>query len=155
MSKPQDPRIVGVRAPTPEEEALARWFAEQRLKNPDTLDAAARQVVGLATGLLGLLFGVLSLSRDPLPPPLRGPLLAGLAALAVFFLLFALACSLWALRPRRLTVSSRLADQRQAFEGLVRAKARAVAAAHLTLFLGLTALGALLVLALLRTGGQG
>lgn len=141
---------VEVRPPAPEEERLAEWFAEQQLRSPDHLEAAARQVVGLVTGLVGLLLGVVAVAEPALPAYLACPAVRGLAVAGILLLLLALLFGVLTLWPRRWAVPSRdLKRQREAFEALLRRKSRALSAAILCFFLGLAALAAVLVLAVL------
>lgn len=145
--------VVGTRPATPQEEALADWFTQQHFKSPDTLDAAARQIVTLVTALLGLLFTILSVAADPLPTFMQWPLVLGLGALTVILLLLALLLALCVLRPSRVQVSShKLEEQRQAFTHLVERKAGRLTAAYVFFFSGLLALGAILVIAILNPG---
>ena len=46
---------------------LDAWFAGQVLKSPDNLESTARQIITLVTALLGVLFTVLAVAKDPLP----------------------------------------------------------------------------------------
>jgi len=142
--------VEQVRRPSPEEERLADWFAEQGVRSPDHLEAAARQVIGLVTGLLGLLLGVVAVAKQPLPPYLAWPPVRGLAVVGVLLLLGSLVAGLAVLWPQRLEVSSHdLADQRRAFGALLHRKARALGASLLLFCLGLVALAVVLVLAIL------
>ena len=143
-------QVVETRPPTPEEERLADWFAEQQLKSPEHLEAAARQMVGLVTGLIGLLLGVVAIAKQPLPSYLAWPLVRWLAVAGIVLLLLALVAGLVVLWPRRWTVSShRIADQRRAFEAILQRKARALSVGMVLFCLGVAALAAVLVLAVL------
>ena len=143
-------QVVETRPPSPEEERLADWFAEQQLKSPDHLEAAARQMVGLVTGLIGLLLGVVAIAEKPLPSYLAWPLLRWLTVVGIVLLLLALVAGLAVLWPRRWAVSSRsLTDQRQTFEAILQRKARALSAGMVLFCLGVAALAAVLVLAVL------
>ncbi len=141
---------VHIRAPTPQEERLAAWFAEQHLKSPDHLEAAARQLIGLVTALLGLLLGVLAVAKHPLPAYLASPWVKGLGAAGVVLLLAALLAGLAVLWPRQMAVLAHdLTAQRRAFEALLARKNRALRVALVGFALGVVALAAVLVLALL------
>jgi hypothetical protein len=145
------PRVAGMREPTEEEKALDAWFAEQALASPDNLEAAARTVVGLVTGLLGLLLGVLSVGEEPLPAALSLPWLGYLGAAAVALLLVALLFALGVLLPRRMALSSHRPDrQRAAFARMLARKARWLTCTVVAFGLGLLLLGAILIAALFQ-----
>jgi hypothetical protein len=121
------------------------------LASPDTLEAAARTVLGLITGLLGVLFAVLAVASDPLPGYLRLPLVRGLGVVTVTALLVALVGALSVVLPRRVRVASARPDeQADAFQRLLARKSRWLAVAVIAFGLGLVALGASLIVALLR-----
>ena len=145
------PRVVGVRKETKDERVMADWFAEQALASPGNLEAAARTIVGLVTGLLGLLLGVLSLSEDPLPSYLWDAGVCPLGVAAIAFLLIALLCALAVILPRRIAVSSQRPDQqKEAFERMLARKARWLTVTVIAFGLGVGLLGAILIVALLR-----
>jgi hypothetical protein len=52
---------------TAEDRLLHEWIQKQVFASPDNLEAAARLLIGLITGLLGTLLGVLSLAKAPRP----------------------------------------------------------------------------------------
>ena len=138
------------RGETPEEKALRKWFARQALASPDTLEAAARTILGLVTALLTVLFGVLAVAEDPLPPYFTLPLVRWLGVGTVGALLVALVGTLGVILPHRITVSSARPDQQaEAFERLLAHKSRWLAVAVVAFGLGLVALGAVLIVALL------
>jgi hypothetical protein len=144
------PRVVGMRDQTDEEKALEKWYAEQALASPDTLEAAARTIVGLVTGLLGLLLGVLSIGEDPLPSYLWEAGVRPLGVAAIAFLLVALLCALMVILPRRMAVSSHRPDeQARGFRTTVARKARWLTVTVVAFGLGVGLLGALLIVALL------
>jgi hypothetical protein len=144
-------RVVAVREQTEEERALDRWFAEQGLASPGNLEAAARTIVGLVTGLLGLLLGVLAVSEDPLPSYLWDAGVRPLGVAAIVFLFAALLCALAVLVPRRMAPSRHRPDrQRAAFERMVAWKACWLRAAVVAFALGVGLLGAILIVALVR-----
>ena len=84
----------------PEEAALAQWFADQRTKSVDNLEAAARQIITLCTTLLGVLLGLMSLTKDNLPPYMHWSGVQWLSGLGVVGLFVALACALYVVLPR-------------------------------------------------------
>ena len=80
------PKIYPGTPETPRELALGQWWAEQELKSPANLEAAARQIITLVTSLLGLLLAILAVAEDPLPAYLASGglrLAGGLAILAL------------------------------------------------------------------------
>ena len=138
------------RAETPEEKALRKWFAKQALASPDALEAAARTILGLITGLLGMLFGVLAVASDPLPAYLGLPLARGLGVVTVGALLVALVGTLAVVLPREIKVASARPDQQaSAFEVLLARTSRWLTLAVIAFGLGLATLGAVLVVTLL------
>ncbi len=141
-------QVVDIRPPTPEEDRLAAWLAEQELRSPERLEAAARQVVGLVTGLVGLLLGVVVVTEPPLPAYLSQPLVRGLAVAGIVFLLLALLAGMGVLWPRRGAMAAHdPAAQREAFQALLRHKARWLGVALAYFSLGVVVLAAVLVLA--------
>ena len=146
-----EPRVVGMRDETEEEKALAAWFAEQALASPGNLEAAARTVVGLVTGLLGLLLGVLAVGEDPLPSYLWDAGVRPLGVAAIACLLIALLCALAVLLPRRIAVSSHRPDQQKmAFQRMLARKTRWLRTTVVAFALGVGLLGAILIVALVR-----
>jgi hypothetical protein len=145
-----EPEVVGVREETEAEKALAEYFEKLALASPDTLEAAARTVLGLVTGLLGVLFGVLAVASDPLPGYLRSPLMRGLGAVTVAALLVSLVGALGVVLPRRIRVSSARPDQQaRAFRRMLGRKSRWLTVTVFAFGLGLVTLGASLIVALL------
>ena len=145
-----EPRVVGMRDETEEEQALASWFAEQALASPGNLESAARTIVGLVTGLLGLLLGVLAVSEDPLPSYLWLPWMRLAGVAAIVFLFAALLCALLVLLPRRMVLSRHRPDQQKAaFERMLAWKACWLRGAVVAFGLGVGLLGAILIVALL------
>jgi len=145
-------RVVSVRRETPEEARLREWFARQTTAAPDNLEAAARQIIGLVAGLLGVLFGVLALAADPLPAHLQRQEVRVAGVIAVVALLFALVAGLAVIFPQRVSVgSARPEEQAAAFAALLGRKSSALGLASVSFSLGLIALGAALIIALLST----
>ena len=142
-------RLVEQHAETKEEKALADWFAAQALGSLDTLEAAARTILGLVTGWMGLLLGVLSLGETPLPAYLWNTPVRALGAAAVGCLLAALGCALAVLLPRRLALSSHRPDrQARAFDKMLAHKSRWLKATVIAFGLASFLLGIILVVAL-------
>jgi hypothetical protein len=142
-------RVVSIREETPDEAEMRQWFAKQALAAPDTLDAAARLIVSLVTGLLTILFGVLAVAEDPLPAYLGHWAIRLLGMWCVLALLGALLCALVALWPRRMVVdAARPEAQAQAFAGLLDRKAGWLKAAEVAFGLGVALLGLALIVVL-------
>ena len=143
-------RVDSVRPETEEEAALDRWFEKQALASPDTLEAAARTLLGLVTALLGILVGVLAMSSDPLPAYLQLPLVRWLGVGTVVALLVALVGALGVVLPRRTRVASSRPDQQaDAFQQLLARKSRWLTVTGIAFGLGVVALSAILIVALL------
>jgi hypothetical protein len=143
-------RVVSIREETPGEAEMRQWFAQQALASPDTLDAAARLLISLVTGLLTLLFGVLAVAGDPLPSYLAHWPVRVLGVVSVVALLAALGAALGAVLPARLAADpARPARQAAAFAELVRRKAGWLRGAVVAFGLGMAALSLALIVALL------
>ncbi len=144
-------RVVEIREETPEERARREWFERQALTSPATLEAAARTVLGLVTALLGVLFGVLAVASEPLPAYLKLTSVRWLGVTAIVALLGALVGALAVVLPRRIAVASARPDeQAKAFQDLLARKARWLTVTVLAFGLGVVALGAALIVALLK-----
>jgi hypothetical protein len=144
------PDPVYIREETPEEAALRDWFDEQALAAPDNLEAAARLIITLVTTLIGLLLGVLAVAGEPLPGYFNYPSVRWLGVAAVGLLLIALAAALVVVFPFRQAVDrNRPSEQRDAFQRILERKSAALRIAAFCFGLGLLALGAVLVIALL------
>jgi hypothetical protein len=143
--------IYDGRVETSEEEALREWFDKQVIAAPDNLEAAARHIITLASSLLTLLFAVLAVAGDPLPPYFAFPGVRWLGVAAVLLLLLALAAALGTVFPYPWAANSARPDeQRVAFRRLLARKSRFMRVAAISFFLGLVALGTVLAIALLK-----
>ena len=71
------PKVISIREENSEEKKLREWFETQSLDSPKNLEDAARLLIGLVTGLLGALFGVLTVSAETLPAYLSLPVVKG------------------------------------------------------------------------------
>jgi hypothetical protein len=143
-------RLVEQHVESVEEKALREWYASQALASPGNLEAAARTIVGLVTGLLALLLGVLAVDEDPLPSYLWDAGMRPLGVAAISCLLVALLCALTVLLPRRIAVSSHRPDeQKKAFGRMLSRKARWLTLTVIAFGLGLLLLGTVLIVALL------
>lgn len=143
-------RVVGIREATAEEKAQEDWFVQQVLESPTRLEEAARLLIGLVTGLLTVLFGVLAIEKDPLPAYLRAPLVRELGALAVMLLLLGLVAALVVVLPRDWKFNpAALLSQAAVFQRMLRYKSRALTVATIAFALGIAVLASVLVIALL------
>ena len=143
-------RVVGVREETPAEKALNDWFAAQVTESPRNLEEAARLIIGLVTGLIGLLLGVLSLTSDPPPAYLSDPLIRTLVIAAIGLIILAALAALDVILPRRWSVNAAQPEtQAQVFRKLLADKSRSLFWATILFALGLLALGAVLIVALI------
>jgi hypothetical protein len=62
----EDQNITATSAPLDkDDEQLITFFEELKRNSLDTLEAAARQIIGLVTTLLGLFFGILAFKDNP------------------------------------------------------------------------------------------
>jgi hypothetical protein len=142
--------VISTRAESAEEEALRKWFDQQRLNSPTNLEDAAKLIIGLISGLLTVMFGVLAIAQKDLPGYLAIPAVRWLGALVVALLFISLASGLVVVLPfRTSTKSDQPQTQRQAFEGLLERKAIAITVTAIAFGLGIAALAAALVVALL------
>lgn len=143
-------KVVGIREETTEEKLLRKWFGEQAMASPEALDAAARLLVGLVTGLLTVLLSVMAVAGDPLPAYLGSWVIRLLAVWCVLALLAALLCALAALWPQRMAVdAARPDEQAKAFAGMLDRKAGWLKAAQIAFGLGVVLLGLALIVVLL------
>lgn len=144
-------RVVGIRVETEEEKRQREWFEKQVLASPDHLDEAARLIIGLVTGLLGVLFGVLAIANDPLPAYLRDPNIRGLGGWSVALLLGGLLAALFVVLPWRWTFKPRVpASQAATFAAILRSKSIALTIAAILFGAGVVFLAALLIFALAK-----
>jgi hypothetical protein len=141
------------REETGEEKAVREWFEKQALASPDNLEAAARLLIGLATGLLAVLFGVLSLKGGPLPAYLQSPLVRGLGIFTVLAVLWGLLAALAVVMPDAYRVSSQRPDeQHKTFQQLLGRKSRALTLGVIGFGVGIVLLGFTLIAALISAG---
>jgi hypothetical protein len=141
------------REETSEEKAVREWFEKQALASPDNLEAAARLLIGLATGLLGVLFAVLTLKGGPLPAYLQSPLVRGLGIGTVVAVLCGLLAALAVVMPDLYRVSSKRPDkQQETFQKLLQRKSRALTLSVIGFGVGIVLLGITLVAALISAG---
>ncbi len=85
---------------TPQQAALAEWFAQQHVQSAANLETAARQIITLCTTLLGVLLGLMALTEDTLPAYMQWSGIQWLSGLGVVGLFAALGCGLYVVIPR-------------------------------------------------------
>ena len=145
--------VENIREETPAEKAMYEWFQKQSLASPDTLEEAARLIIGLVTGLLGALFGVLTVASNPLPDYLHNPIVRALGAVGVMLFLFALVASLVVVYPRRWSFNPAMpASEIATFGKILNRKASALVVATLAFGAGIVALAVILVVVLFTLG---
>lgn len=144
------PTVLSIREENSEERKIREWFETQALESPKNLEEAARLLIGLITGLLGVLFGVLTLSAETLPAYLSLPLIKLFGVGAVGFWLLSLLCGLVVVTPRKWRSDTGKPDtQKAVFRQMLRYKSAWLRAAVILFGLAIAALGVVLVTALL------
>ena len=143
------PKVISIREETSEEKKLREWFETQALESPKNLEDAARLLIGLVTGLLGALFGVLTVSAETLPAYLSLPIIKLCGILAVVLWLLSLLCALVVVTPRRWqSDAGKPETQSQVFKAMLSHKSSWLRAAVILFGGGVIALGLVLVVAL-------
>ena len=146
------PSVLSMREETAEERRIREWFATQALESPKNLEEAARLVIGLVTGLIGVLFSVLTISADKLPGYLSLPGVRALGVAAVVLWLLSLLFGLLVVVPFQWQINpSKPASEKATFEQLLAHKSRWLTASVICFWVGVTALGIILALALLAS----
>ncbi|MBI4674486.1 MAG: hypothetical protein HY741_22810 [Chloroflexi bacterium] len=142
-------RVVGVRPETDKEQAEREWFDKQVLESPSNLEEAARLLIGLITGLIGVLFTVIAIADNPPPAYLQIPLVRVLGAVAVVLLLLSLIACLVVVIPTRWKANAaEPATERATFSTILQRKARALFVGAILFGAGVIALGVVLMIAL-------
>jgi len=146
------PKVLSMREETSEEKKLREWFEVQALESPKNLEEAARLLIGLVTGLLGALFGVLTVSAETLPAYLSLPLVKAFGVSAVGLWLASLLCGLVVVTPRKWqSDAGKPETQSQVFKAMLNHKSRWLRAAVILFGTAVIALGIVLITALLST----
>jgi hypothetical protein len=144
------PKVISIREETPEERKVHEWFETQALESPKNLEDAARLLIGLVTGLLGALFGVLTVSAETLPAYLSLPLVKFCGVAAVALWLASLLCGLVVVTPRKWrSDAGKPETQRRVFAQLLARKSAWLSASVIFFGVAVLALGVVLVTALL------
>ena len=142
--------VVSSHPETAAEAAQREWFEKQVLASPDNLEEAARLIIGLVTGLLGVLYGVLALASEKLPHYLQLPVVRALGVATVVLLVLTLLEALIVVLPLRMVAASGKPEtQAAAFADMLRRKSFALTLSVASFAIGLVALGAVLIIALL------
>lgn len=143
------PKVLSIREETSEEKKLREWFETQALESPKNLEEAARLLIGLVTGLLGALFGVLTVSAETLPAYLSLSSVKWCGILAVVLWLASLLCALVVVTPRRWqSDAGKPETQNQVFNAMLTHKSRWLKASVILFGVAVVALGVVLVIAL-------
>ena len=143
------PKVISIREENSEEKKLREWFETQALESPKNLEDAARLLIGLVTGLLGALFGVLTVSAETLPAYLSLPVVKGFGVGAVGLWLASLLCGLVVVTPRRWQADAGKPEtQSQVFKEILRHKSAWLKASVILFGAAVIALGVVLVTAL-------
>jgi hypothetical protein len=143
-------RVVGVRVESPSEQAMRDWFAQQVLESPKNIEEGARLLIGLVTGLLGVLFTVLAVAQNPLPAYLHLPYIRYLGALAVVLVLVGLVAALDVVLPREWRFKpAKPASELETFRQIVHYKSRSLTIASMAFGAGIAVMAIALVAALL------
>lgn len=143
------PKVLEIRAETPEETRTREWFATQTLESPRNIEEAARLLIGLVTGLLGALFTVLTVSAETLPAYLSLGVVRVSGIAAVVLWLLSLLAGLVVVLPRRWQFAPGRPDtQHAAFHSLLKQKSAWLTIAVVAFGLAVIALAAVLVTAL-------
>jgi hypothetical protein len=143
------PKVLSIREENTEEKKLREWFETQALESPKNLEEAARLLIGLVTGLLGALFGVLTVSAETLPAYLSLPLIKVFGVGAVGLWLASLLCGLAVVAPRKWQSDAGKPDtQKQVFRELLGYKSRWLRVSVVLFGAAVIALGMVLVAAL-------
>jgi hypothetical protein len=144
------PKVVSIREETSQEKKLREWFETQAIESPKNLEEAARLLIGLVTGLLGALFGVLTVSAETLPAYLSLPVIKGCGIAAVALWLASLLCALIVVTPRKWRSDAGKPDtQNQVFKAMLLHKSRWLRVAVIFFGVAVLSLGVILVTALL------
>lgn len=146
------PRVISIREENSEEKKLREWFETQSLESPKNLEDSAKLLIGLVTGLLGALFGVLTVSAETLPAYLSLPIVKGFGVGAVGLWLASLVCGLVVVTPRRWQSNAGKPDtQNQVFKEILQHKSAWLRASVILFGTAIIALGIVLITSLLST----
>lgn len=148
MTEP--PPIYEGEPPSDEAKRLAAMFDELEKKQLEFLDEAAKRIVELCTGLLGVLFAVTAFG-DKFPPPYLGasPIVQVLAVLVLALYFVALLAAVVALQPREYRrYQHNVTEMRRELDKIIRHKSGLLKVSG-TLFVGASLALAVLIAALI------
>lgn len=144
---PEEVRASRTRIATAQEDAVARWFAEQQQDPTKHLDAGAQQLITLVSALYTVVFGMLAFANDPVPAYLARVEVRASGTLVVLSYLVALLASLVVVLPWSYDYSSSSQTQMErVFQAIVRRKRRGLRVALGAFGVGSIALAVLLLL---------
>ncbi len=143
------PKVLSVREETNEEKKLREWFETQHLESVKNIEEAARLLIGLVTGLLGALFGVLTVSAETLPKYLSLPIVKWCGVAAVALWLLSLLSALVVVTPRKWQSDAGQPEtQNEIFKAMLSRKSGWLSASVILFGLAILALGVVLIIAL-------
>jgi hypothetical protein len=146
------PKVLSIREESAEEKRVREWFETQALESPKNIEDAARLLIGLVTGLLGALFGVLTVSAEKLPAYLSIPSVKWCGVIAVALWLLSLLAGLFVVTPRRWVSNAGRPDtQTQTFRELLKYKSAWLTTSVILFGAAVIALAIVLITALLST----
>lgn len=144
------PKVISAREETSEEKKLREWFEAQSFESLKNLEDAARLLIGLVTGLLGALFGVLTVSAETLPKYLALPVVKGFGIAAVVLWLSSLLCGLFVVIPRKWQSNAGKPEtQKIVFRQMLSHKSAWLRASVILFGAAIIALGIVLIISLL------
>ena len=144
------PKVISIREENAQEKKLREWFETQSLESPKNLEEAARLLIGLVTGLLGALFGVLTISAETLPSYLSLTSVKAFGVGAVSLWLLSLLCGLVVVIPlKRQSDAGNPYTQQKVFRELLIHKSTWLKYSVIFFGLAVVALGIVLITALL------
>ena len=145
-AQPQIAKVTS-RPLTPAEAVPLDFFAELEGKSIANLEAAAREILKLTTGFLGLLLGIVSLGSDSVAPILQVDEIKYTALAAILLLVLALASALLVVLPRGYQYRpSSLDDKEAAFQLMLDRKSASLSAAVIFFGLSLASFAGLIIL---------
>jgi hypothetical protein len=135
-------RVVGIREETSAEKAQREWFEKETLGSPDNLEEAARQVIGLVTGMITVFVGILAVTGNPIPAYLRVPFVRAAGCVTLALLWIALGAALGVVVPWHWTFNpAQPSSQASTFVKILQLKSKALTIAVGAFAAGLLILG--------------
>lgn len=135
-------RIVGPE--TKEDRALREWFDDQQRRSLDRLEAAAKTIIQLVTGIYGVLFGVLAFSDAP--GYLQRPVVRVFGTLSTLALFGALVWAYLVIQPREVAwQEDNLSEMGRVYRAVEARKGWRLNTAFVCFLAGLGALGVVIL----------